>query len=149
MTIPAEFGIEENRLAEMILPSELTSIRYGQLAVEDQLTKHAYDPESTFAIKLALEEALANAVKHGNRLDPAKRVIFRYYVDAERAVFMVRDQGPGFKPEAVPDCTSEENLSNATGRGIMLMQAFMSAIHYNDRGNEVWMMKIRGDVPGE
>ncbi|MGC3970693.1 MAG: ATP-binding protein [Pirellulales bacterium] len=55
----------------------------------------------------------------------------------------VRDEGPGFKLEEVPDCTEDENLEKCSGRGIMLMRNFMSHVEYNDSGNMVTMEKQR------
>ena len=56
---------------------------------------------------------------------------------------MVRDEGTGFCPTAVPDPTEAENLERPNGRGIMLMQSYMTRVWFNERGNEVWMMKMR------
>lgn len=95
-----------------------------------------------FAIKLALEEALVNAVKHGNKLDPSKRVTVQYRCTPERLDVSIEDQGAGFKPCEVPDCTAEENLEVNHGRGILLMRAYMSNVVYNARGNKVSLTKF-------
>lgn len=111
----------------------------------DRLTQWGFSAEATFAVKLALEEALTNAVKHGNRSDPAKRITVRFAVNSEKAVIIIRDEGGGFLPEKVPDCTSPDRLPVPNGRGIMLIRAYMNEVCYRDRGREVYMMKLRKD----
>ncbi|MCE9605399.1 MAG: ATP-binding protein [Planctomycetia bacterium] len=100
-------------------------------------------PHDIFGVHLALEEALVNAVKHGNRMDEAKSVHVECKLSPERLYIRIRDEGPGFKIDDVPDCTEEENLDKCSGRGIMLMRNFMSFVEYNDVGNMVTMEKSR------
>jgi serine/threonine-protein kinase RsbW len=70
-------------------------------------------------------------------------VQLRYYVDPDRIVFMVRDEGCGFRPADVPDPTADENLERPSGRGLMLMQSYMTKVRYSETGNEVWLLKER------
>ena len=93
-------------------------------------------------LHLALEEGLANAVKHGNKLDPTKRVHVECEL-SEKGFFsiVIRDEGDGFDPNDVPDCTLPENLDKPSGRGLMLMRAFMDDIRYNDVGNQLTITK--------
>jgi serine/threonine-protein kinase RsbW len=107
------------------------------------VAQHHYDPDATFAIKLSLEEALTNAIKHGNCNNPHKYVTIRYYVDGERAVVMVRDEGCGFVLDEIPDPTADENLERPSGRGLMLIQSYMTHVEFRNPGNEVWMLKLR------
>src|SRR6266481_1083292 len=84
------------------------------------------DPGSEFAIELALREALANAVLHGNREDSKKKVHVRCECDGNVGVaLVVRDEGPGFDLAAVPDPLAPENRGAEHGRGILLMKQFM------------------------
>jgi len=100
------------------------------------------DPGSEFAIELALREALANAVLHGNREDSKKKVHVRCECDGSVGVsLVVRDEGPGFDLAAVPDPLAPENLGAEHGRGILLMKQFMDEIHYERGGTEVHMRK--------
>ena len=62
-------------------------------------------------------------------------------VTPEEAVFIIRDQGPGFDPHNLPDPTDPENLEKASGRGILLMRTFMDSVDFNRAGNEVTMVK--------
>ena len=96
-----------------------------------------------FSVRLALEEALVNAIKHGNGFDPNKTVAIVCRIAANLVRIEIEDQGSGFRPEDVPDPTDEENLENPSGRGIVLMRSFMSLVEYNDVGNRVIMEKQR------
>ncbi len=144
-SVPEGFGIEEAQLTEMVVKNDLRSAKAPEDRILAELERHGYSSDAIFAIKLALEEAMTNAVKHGNRNDPSKSITVRYYVDEHHTVVMVRDEGMGFMPSAVPDPTQTENLERPFGRGLMLMQCYMTRIEFNERGNEVWMQKKRSE----
>jgi CheY-like chemotaxis protein len=121
---------------------------------------------------LALEEALRNAVHHGNlelgsdlrsleddevfnrvmeerrRTPPYcdRNVTVRISISAQRACFVIRDDGPGFDPNKLPDPTTPENLEAVCGRGVWLMRSLMDEVRYNTKGNEVTLIKhaVRG-----
>jgi serine/threonine-protein kinase RsbW len=99
--------------------------------------------QALFAIRLALEDAISNAIRHGNHGDPAKQVTTCYRVNGDKIEIDVRDEGTGFSPRRIPDPTLDENLDRPTGRGLMLMRAYMSEVHYNRRGNCVTLVKRR------
>jgi serine/threonine-protein kinase RsbW len=123
------------------IPSDPAEARRVQEQIEQLLsgsTAHAHD---VFSIKLALEEALVNAIKHGNQMDRAKKVHISYRLHADRFEISIADEGPGFDPGDVPDPTAFENLERPCGRGLMLMRHYMSEVVYNDRGNAVSMSK--------
>ena len=96
-----------------------------------------------FGVRLAIEEAIVNAIKHGNRHDSSKSVHVVCKVSPTSIRIEVTDEGVGFDPEQVPDPTDEEHLDAPSGRGIMLMRSFMSYIEFNDQGNRVVMEKRR------
>jgi serine/threonine-protein kinase RsbW len=100
-----------------------------------------------FGIQMALEESLSNAIRHGNRLQESKRVAVDCKVSPERFWLRVRDEGSGFRPAAVPDCTADENLECPGGRGLALIRAYMTRVDYNKRGNCVTMEKTRSTPP--
>jgi serine/threonine-protein kinase RsbW len=145
MKVPSDFGVDDSALVEMAVPNDLRGAKEPERGILRRLVRCGYDADTAFGVKLAFEEAITNAVKHGNRNDTSKRIVIRYHVDRERIVIMVRDEGCGFCPGAVPDPTAEENLERPNGRGIMLMQSYMTKVCFNDAGNEVWMLKERGD----
>ena len=96
-----------------------------------------------FAVHLAMEEALVNAIKHGNHRDPSKTVEVACRISKNRVQVRVTDEGAGFDPALVPDPTDEENLEIPSGRGLMLMRCYMTSVQFNARGNQVSMEKLR------
>jgi serine/threonine-protein kinase RsbW len=131
---------------EQFIPSETGA---GQRILEDvlgQLAAQAWAEHEVHGIHLALEEALVNAIRHGNRSDINKRVHVTCKLSASRLWVQIRDEGPGFNPEDVPDPTEPDRLEVPSGRGIMLMRAFMSRVEYNEIGNCVVMEKERPET---
>lgn len=110
----------------------------------DELRAKNFTGEDIFAIHLALEEALINAVKHGNKFDPSKKINLNYIVSDEKFEITVTDQGSGFTPGTLPDPRVEENLYKPSGRGVLLMRSYMDVIEFNETGNTVHMIKFKG-----
>ncbi|MBL0926354.1 MAG: ATP-binding protein [Phycisphaerales bacterium] len=101
-------------------------------------------PEAAvFAIRLSLEEAVTNAFRHGSRGVANPVVRLGWTVGADRIELFVEDSGPGFNPGQVPDCTHPDRLEVPSGRGLMLMRAYMTSVEYNDKGNRVSMVYER------
>jgi len=142
MPVPSDFGVRESDLNEITVANDLRSAKSPEDRILEELAGKNYSPEARFAIRLALEEALTNAVKHGNRNNASKRLHIRYHVDTQRTVIGVCDEGAGFAPAKIPDPTIEENLERPCGRGIMLMCAYMTKVRYNKSGNEVWLLRV-------
>jgi serine/threonine-protein kinase RsbW len=111
--------------------------------IVSQLESLGWCENEVFGIQLALEESLTNAVRHGNKQDEAKSVHVQCEVSQSRFWAHIRDEGEGFRPDAVPDPTAEENLSVAGGRGLLLIKAYMTDVHYNACGNCVTLLKVR------
>ena len=113
--------------------------------VEEQILndihRRGYNGDAVFAIKLALEEALTNAIRHGNRQDPHKKVHVQAIVSSTEAVIEIEDEGPGFDRCQVPNPTLPENLEKCSGRGIHLIEAYMNEVHYSQGGRRVKMVK--------
>ena len=94
------------------------------------------------AVQLALQEALSNAVVHGNRLDARKLVHVRCRCKVGNGVCLtVSDQGEGFDVHAIPDPLAVENLAAEHGRGIHIMKVAMDKVLFKQRGTEVHMCK--------
>lgn len=98
--------------------------------------------DDLFKIKVALGEALVNAIKHGNSLNPKRLVHFELESKAGRIIFKIRDQGPGFDFENLPDPTQDENLEKGSGRGVFLIRSLMDEVLYSDHGREIKMVKF-------
>jgi serine/threonine-protein kinase RsbW len=126
-----------------VLTNAREDVERLQQSVLGAVERLNYDPSSAFAIRLALEEALSNAFKHGNRLDPDKTVTVDIRVGPEAVCIMVEDEGEGFDPATVPDPVQEENIEIPCGRGIVLMQAFMTEVCFQPPGNRVEMTYVR------
>ncbi|MSR32503.1 MAG: ATP-binding protein [Gemmataceae bacterium] len=133
---------DSSSLREIILPSDTIEARKFQDAIEQELIEVDAPDKDAFCIRLALEEALVNAIKHGNQMDPAKSVKVQFLICPEVFEIVITDEGPGFDPEDVPDPTDIENLERPCGRGLMLMRHYMNEIVYNSLGNSVRMKKI-------
>ena len=128
---------------EKVLPTRLEAIRETEREVLTRLRELGYDEDQRFAVRLALEEALVNAMKHGNRMDPNRSVRLWYRTSPEQAEIRVADEGAGFDPGQIPDPTVDENLYKPCGRGIMLMRCYMDEVAYSSTGREVRMVKYR------
>lgn len=128
---------------DLTIPSELGEVRRIQSDVKEALAAAHFDEKELFSIELALEEALVNAIKHGNQLQPEKNVRVVYSVTPERFDIRIEDEGDGFDPGDVPDPTLPENLAKPCGRGLHLIRCFMTSVDYVGRGNVVTMSKLR------
>lgn len=90
---------------------------------------------------VALDEAIANAIKHGNKSDPTKNVHITAEMDDEEVTFVITDEGDGFDLAKLPDPTDSQYLMRPCGRGVMLIYHLMDDVEYNERGNQVKMKK--------
>jgi serine/threonine-protein kinase RsbW len=120
--------------------SAISSLRESVLS---SLKDHNFGNGDIFAVHLALEEAFINAVRHGNKMDPAKGVRIDYLVEADKITVSVTDEGNGFDPGAVPDPRYGENLYKPEGRGLFLMRSYMDEVEFNERGNSVCIVKYK------
>ena len=128
---------------EVAIPSDPCEARRVQELIEQQLRSHHFDEREIFTIKLALEEALVNAIKHGNQMDPSKKVTIHVTVNHERIDIRIIDEGDGFALEDVPDPLAPENLERACGRGLLLMRHYMTEVTFHAPGNRLTMSKVR------
>jgi len=103
--------------------------------------KRGLPEDVLFDIKLCIEEALRNAMIHGNRSDGKKPVDISYDIIDNRFIISIEDQGKGFDASNLPDPTKGRNLAREGGRGVYLMYRLMDKVCYNDRGNCVTMEK--------
>ena len=126
---------------KMVIESNLRAARNLEEQVLREVARHGYPAASEFAIRLALEEGLNNAIRHGNGFDPHKVIEVVYDVDDRQAVITITDQGRGFDPRQVPDPTADENLEKPCGRGIMLMRAYMDEVQFCRGGQQVRLIK--------
>lgn len=127
----------------MIIPADpaaIATVTEGVMQVLQETP--GFDQDNAFNVELALQEALANAIRHGCRNDPSKHVQCCVALDeAGEILIVVRDPGPGFDPASVPDPMNCENMLKSSGRGIYLINQLMDEVKYADHGREVIMRK--------
>ena len=92
---------------------------------------------------LAVDEALVNAICHGNGHDETKRVRFTSHLSPDRVRVEISDEGAGFDPDSLPDPTAPNRIGCPGGRGVLLMRAFMSRVEFSDHGSRVVLEKDR------
>lgn len=123
------------------LPTDLKSIPGCLDSVIEKAGNLPFNDEQLHDIKLALEEALVNAIKHGNRLDPRLSVSVLVQSTDDSLTISVSDQGKGFDFRNVPDPTKEPHLSRPSGRGVFLIRNRMDKVEFQDNGSCVKMTK--------
>lgn len=125
------------------IPSNTHEAQRLQEFLLASLAKLDYDERVVFGIRLALEEALINAIKHGNQMDSTKFITISYTANREHFMVEIMDEGPGFRLEDVPDPTDPENLERPCGRGLLLMRTYMTECDFVNPGNICRMSRIR------
>jgi serine/threonine-protein kinase RsbW len=126
---------------EFQLPSDLTEVQGASAKALDFLGPLGLSDASRFDIRLCLEEALINAMKYGNRLRKELKVRLEVEYDDDQIRLTVEDQGEGFDPTNVADCTNQDNLLRGHGRGVYLIHQLMDSVKYNSKGNCLIMSK--------
>jgi serine/threonine-protein kinase RsbW len=131
-----------NPCQDLAILSDPAEARRVQDEIEAFLKSHQFPERDIFCIKLALEEALVNAIKHGNQMDRTKQVRISYQLAPDRFAVRIVDEGPGFDPTDVPDPVAVENLERPCGRGLLLMRHYMNEVTFHPPGNCVSMTKL-------
>jgi serine/threonine-protein kinase RsbW len=134
---------------DFLIPSDLAYV-LGVNHLVSMLLKEFSFPASDYRINipLACDEAITNAVIHGNAGDPAKKVSIQIYVSASRFKLRVRDQGPGFDVSSVANPTKGSNLMRPSGRGVYLMRSIMDTVEYKDGGRVLELEKANTGTNG-
>jgi serine/threonine-protein kinase RsbW len=131
---------------EIKIPSNIESVDRAVTAAVEFAAASGFGDEAIFAIDMAVREAVANAVKHGNLLDETKSVEITFVNLPKGFEVTIRDFGDGFEVDEVPDPTNPENLLKASGRGILFMRNFMEEVEWERHtqgGTIVKMRKLR------
>jgi serine/threonine-protein kinase RsbW len=128
----------------MTVGSRFENVELVQAAIDEAIAAHGADDDTRHWVELAVREAVANAIKHGNLQDPAKRVDVVVRIEGGIVEIRVSDEGKGFDPGAVRDPLEGENLYRVNGRGIFYINRFMDDVSYEtvpDGGTLVTMRK--------
>jgi len=124
------------------IPSNFKKVKEVSRKILQGLEKKQVNHSFLFDIKLACEEAMINAIKHGNKSDPDKTVTITCDIKKDAVVIAVEDQGRGFNYKNLSDPTEDENLLKAGGRGLFLIQNIMDKVEFNPQGNKITMTKF-------
>jgi len=111
-----------------------------------------FDEDSAHWIGMSVRESVTNAIQHGNKLDPNKKVEILYEIAADRIGITVKDQGKGFRIDDLPNPLEPENLLKPSGRGIFYIRSFMDQVDFRMQpqgGMEVYMLKRVSSNQGE
>ena len=120
-------------------PAAMTTVGDG---VTELLTSKGWPEEEVMKVQLALQEGLANAIRHGCKNDPTKKVQCSVTFDAKgEVVIVIRDPGPGFDVAAVPNPLEGTNVLKSSGRGVFLINQLMDTVEFSDGGRRVLMTK--------
>jgi serine/threonine-protein kinase RsbW len=139
------------RTHKRTFPSSLDAYHGFVQDILDGLAELGWSQSDLFGIHMALEESISNAIRHGNKEAADKQVDVECRFGPDHFWARITDEGPGFRPAEVPNCCAPECLDLPGGRGLALMNAYMSRVEYNDRGNSVTLEKRlnRGDGDAE
>lgn len=128
---------ESAQMETIDFPSKGENITVVERLIDELCEKYNIQEEHYGNILIALTEAANNAIYHGNRQDPDKKVVVEFEADKDRFFFRIADEGAGFDYENVPDPTSPENLEKPNGRGVFLMRHLSDHIDFLDDGRVV------------
>jgi serine/threonine-protein kinase RsbW len=126
------------------LPSKVAAISPFVDKLMRLIRKCGHAPEGENDVEIALREALANAIIHGNHENPGKHVHVRCRCEPSEISLAIKDEGPGFDVHKISDPTAPENTGSAHGRGIYLMKALMDEVRFEEGGVVVHMRKSTG-----
>src|SRR5271169_5450719 len=136
----------ESSVVEVTLESDLKNVEVAEEITRRVATTAGFDEDDQQRIEMAVHESMINAIWHGNKNDPEKRVWLQFRIFDDRFEIRIRDQGAGFEISGIPHPLEPENLLKVSGRGIFLIRSFMDDFHVTrlpEGGTEVTMVKLR------
>ncbi len=113
------------------------------MEILSEVKANGFNEKDIFAVYLALEEALINAIKHGSRMDAGKNIKIDYSVCSDKVDIIMTDEGAGCDPDSVPDPRCGDNIYRPGGRGLLLIRSYMDVVEFNKKGNTVHMVKYK------
>ncbi|RWY52620.1 ATP-binding protein [Mucilaginibacter gilvus] len=130
-------NVQTGRLYTLQLPSKYESINLLEALIEEIADKYQVSDDTFANMMTCLNEAVVNAIVHGNKLDETKMVIVNAEVEPKRVVWTVTDQGAGFDYNNLADPTAPDKLEELTGRGVFILKHLADQCIFNASGNEV------------
>ncbi len=138
--------VDEGGKIRLVSPS---SVAYQRPAVDRvvEACRHLgeLDVEAAFRLRVAVGEAVANAILYGNEEDPSRFVTIEATADPDRVEVLVADEGSGFDPGSVPDPTTPVGIGRSRGRGLLLLRSLMDEVRFNEVGNAVTLVLHQGE----
>jgi serine/threonine-protein kinase RsbW len=136
---------------EITISSRFENIELVQVIAEHLCENAGVDEDGSHWVGMAVREAVANAIKHGNKLDVRKKVNATFDLRGFELEITISDEGEGFDPQTVSDPLNPQNLMKTSGRGIFYMKTFMDQISYSfspGGGTSLVMIKNLSKGPG-
>lgn len=130
----------ERQFDKLILQSSFDEIDRLQSYLENLQDSAGFSEEQFAKIQLALNEAVTNAIVHGNKEDDSKQVRINARLENDELYISVKDEGPGFDPDSLPDPLDEENLLKESGRGVFLIKQYADRVNFTEEGTKLTMM---------
>ena len=143
---------EQDLQIKVAISSRFENIDLVDAVMEAAMRYFGFDEETVERLGLAIREAVANGVRHGNRQEPTKKVELTCDVKQDVMALRITDEGSGFDVDAIPDPLAADNLFNPSGRGILLMRAFMDEVAFdfgNNGGTQVTLKKRLPTSPSD
>jgi len=138
-------GAASEFVLSLEVPSDLGYVGPAVDLIADRFRTGILSPRRVrFNLRVALAEALANAIAYGNRLDPRRVVRVRVEADGGAVRIHVTDDGDGFDPSVVPDPTVPEQLAREDGRGLYVLRCLVDRVDFNAKGNSVCLTLLAG-----
>jgi serine/threonine-protein kinase RsbW len=134
----------QTRTVKLDIASRFEMLDLVQTVLTHLAGNIGFDDEAAHYMSVAVRESVVNAIKHGNSLDPEKRVKIEFALAEKALEVTILDQGQGFNPGGVADPLKDENLLKADGRGMFFMKSFMDEVSYSfpsEGGTLVRMVK--------
>jgi serine/threonine-protein kinase RsbW len=141
----------ESERIEITISSRFENIELVQVIAEHLCENAGVDEDGSHWVGMAVREAVANAIKHGNKLDIRKKVNATFDLRGFELEITISDEGEGFDPQTVSDPLNPQNLMKTSGRGIFYMKTFMDQITYSfspGGGTSLVMTKNLSKGPG-
>lgn len=135
--------VSSSHEVQVVVGSRFENVELVQVVLDECLENWQVDEDARHWIGLAVREAVANAIKHGNSENPEKMVEVDLILEGSQLVVRVRDEGGGFDPNGVSDPLAPENLLRPGGRGIFYIRRLMDGVDYRfaEAGTEVILRK--------
>ncbi|TFF40276.1 ATP-binding protein [Mucilaginibacter psychrotolerans] len=130
-------NVQAGQLYTLQLPSKYESITLLEALIEEIADKYRVSDDTFANMMTCLNEAVVNAIVHGNKLDESKTVIVNADVEPKRVIWTITDQGDGFDYNNLADPTAPERLEELTGRGVFILKHLADQCIFNAKGNEV------------